>query len=186
MFVRDWMSTPVIAISSGASMVGALRVMEMNGVRRLPVLVGDALAGIVTREDVHAVLGHGEGMSREAEAPVETAMRSPVLTVSPDDTLERAAELMLEREVSGLPVVENGRLVGMITESDVFRAFTKLLGLKESGARVVLSVPGGADLADEIRRRASGLSIRSLAATPRHGGGWDVVMRLRGRVPVPL
>ncbi len=185
MFVREWMSTPVIAISSGTSVIAALRVMELNGVRRLPVLSGDALAGIVTREDLHALLGHGEGMAREVEAPVEGAMRSPVVTAMPDDTLERAAEQMLEREISGLPVVESGRLVGMLTESDVFRAFTKVLGLKESGARVVLTIPDGTDLAEEIRRRASGLAIRSLAATPRLGGGWDVVMRLRGRVPVP-
>ena len=186
MFVRDWMSTPVIAISSGTSVIGALRVMEMNRVRRLPVVSGDALAGIVTREDLHALLGHGEGMAREVEAPVEVAMRTPVLTASPDDTLEYAAEQMLEKEISGLPVVDNGRLVGMLTESDVFRAFTRLLGLREAGARVVLSVPAGADLAEEIRRRTSGLAIRSLAATPRAGGGgWDVVMRLRGRSPVP-
>lgn len=186
MFVREWMSTPVLAISSGTSVIAALRVMEMNGVRRLPVLSGDALAGIVTRADLHALLGHGEGMAREVEAPVEGAMRSPVMTVTPDDTLERAAEQMLEREVSGLPVLENGRLVGMLTESDVFRAFTKLLGLKEAGARVVLSVPAGADLVEELRRRATGLAIRSLAATPRSGGGWDIVMRLRGRSPVPV
>jgi acetoin utilization protein AcuB len=154
MFVRDWMSPPVIAISAGTSVVGALRVMEMNDVRRLPVL-----AGIVTREDLHSLLGHGEGLAQESAAP--------------DDTLEAVAETMLEKKISGLPVLEGGRLVGMITESGIFRAFMKLLGLGESGARVVLSVPAGTDLAE---------AIRSLAATSRAGGGWDVVMRVRGRV----
>src|SRR5687767_11740680 len=101
MFVRDWMSTPAVAMSSSASVLDALRVMEMRSVRRLPVLDGDELRGIVTREDLHALLGYGEGMAREAEAPIERVMRSPVLTVSPQDTLERAAEIMLEREVFG-------------------------------------------------------------------------------------
>ena len=183
MFVRDWMSTPAVAMSSSASVLDALRVMEMRSVRRLPVLDGDDLRGIVTREDLHALLGYGEGMAREADAPIERVMRSPVLTVSPQDTLERAAEVMLESEVSGLPVVEEGRLIGMITESDVFRAFTKLLGLNEAGACVVLSVARGSDLVEEIRRRTAGLAIRSLTATSRDGG-WEVVMRLRGRAPV--
>ena len=92
---------------------------------------------------------------------------------------------MLEREVSGLPVVEDGRLTGMITESDVFRAFTRLLGVNEAGARVVLSVAEGSDLMEEIRRRTAGLAIRSLTATSRDGG-WEVVMRLRGRTPVVI
>lgn len=186
MFVREWMSTPVIAISGEASVVAALRVMEINGVRRLPVLDGDRLEGIVTRDDIHSLLGHGEGMAREQETPVKTLMRSPVVTVAPDDTLERAAELMLEREISGLPVLEQDRLAGVITESDVFRAFTRLLGLKEAGARVVLSIAPGADLAEEIRRRTCGMAIRSLAATLRPAGGWEVVMRLRGRLPQPV
>lgn len=186
MFVRDWMSTPVIAVGPGTTILGALRVMEMNDVRRLPVLAGVGLAGIVTREDLHALLGHGEGLAQEAEQPIEKVMRSPVMTATPDDTLERAAEIMLENGISGLPVLEDGRLVGMITESGIFRAFMQLLGLRESGARVVLTVPPGTDLAEEIRRRAWGLAIRSLAATPRESGGWEVVMRLRGRVPETL
>jgi acetoin utilization protein AcuB len=181
MFVRSWMTSPVVAVETSASILDGLRVMEMRRIRRLPVLSGDALAGIVTREDLHAYLGYGEGAGRDVELPLERAMRSPVRTVSPDDTLERAAELMLEHEVSGLPVVEGERVVGMITESDVFRAFTRLMGIREPGARVVMAVAEGADLVDEIVKRAGGLSIRSLAASPAAAGGWDVVMRVRGR-----
>jgi acetoin utilization protein AcuB len=185
MFVREWMSAPVVAISSGTSVLDALRVMEMRAVRRLPVLEGEALIGIVTREDLHALLGYGEGRAAEAEAPLDRVMRSPVVTVGLRDTLERAAELMLEKEISGLPVLDEGRLAGIITESDVFRALTRLLGLRESGARVVLSVAEGSDLVEEIRRRSAGLAIRSLSATPRPGG-WEVVMRLRGRATAPV
>lgn len=184
MFIQDWMSTPVVAIAAGASVLDALRLMEARSVRRLPVLEGEALRGIVAREDLHARLGYGEGLAREAEAAIDGAMRFPVWTVSPRDTLEHAAQTMLERDVSGLPVLEEGRLVGMITESDVFRAFTKILGVGEAGARVVLSLAPGSDLMEELRRRSAGLAIRSLTATPRDGG-WEVVMRLRGRAAVP-
>lgn len=185
MFVRNWMTSPVVAIETSATILDGLRLMEMRRIRRLPVFSGDVLAGIVTREDLHASLGYGEGAFRELEVPIETAMRSPVRTVSPNDTLERAAELMLEHEVSGLPAMEGERVVGMITESDVFRAFTRLMGIREPGARVVWAVPEGSDLVDEIVKRACGLAIRSLAASPAAGGGWDVVMRVRGRSAAP-
>lgn len=183
MFVRSWMSSPVVVVETSASILDGLRIMEMRKIRRLPVLSGDDLAGIVTREDLHAYLGYGEGAGREVDLPLERAMRSPVRTVAPQDTLERVAELMLEQSVSGIPVVEGERVVGMITESDVFRAFTRLMGIGEAGARVVIAVAEGTDLIDEIEKRAQGLSIRSLAASPATSGGWDVVMRVRGRVP---
>jgi acetoin utilization protein AcuB len=185
MFVRNWMTSPVVAVETTASILDGLRLMEMKRIRRLPVFTGDGLVGIVTREDLHAFLGYGEGAGSEVEKPIERAMRSPVLTVSPEDTLERAAERMLEHEISGLPVMTGERVVGMITESDVFRAFTRLMGIREAGARVVMGVPEGADLVEEIVKRAGGLSIRSLAASPAAGGGWDVVMRVRGRAAAP-
>lgn len=185
MFVRHWMTSPVVAIETTASILDGLRLMEMRRIRRLPVFSGEGLAGIVTREDLHAFLGYGDGVSGEVERPIERAMRSPVRTAAPDDTLERAAELMLEHEISGLPVFSGERVVGMITESDVFRAFTRLMGIREPGARVTMSVPDGSDLVDEVVKRAGGLAIRSLAASPAAGGGWDVVMRVRGRSAAP-
>lgn len=181
MFVRSWMTSPVVSIETCATVADGLRVMEMQRIRRLPVFAGEALVGIVTREDLHEFLGCGDGLLREAEMPLEKVMRTPVRTVDSGDTLERAAEIMLEHEVSGLPVSDDGRIVGMITESDVFRAFTRIMGIREAGARIVIAVGPGGDLLEEIRRRSGGLALRSLAASPSPGGGWEVVLRARGR-----
>jgi acetoin utilization protein AcuB len=90
--------------------------------------------------------------------------------------------MMLENKVSGLPVVEEGRVVGILTESDLFRALCQMLGIGEKGARVVMSVDDDDDLLARIRRRLSGLAMRSLVTVhdPKHGR-WDVVLRVRGR-----
>lgn len=68
-----------------------------------------------------------------ARLPVEQAMTRKVVTVSPDATLEEAALLMRQHRVGGLPVVEDGRPVGIITETDIFEAFLDLMGLRQRG-----------------------------------------------------
>jgi acetoin utilization protein AcuB len=176
MFVRDWMSTPAATIPKVVTAETAQEFMKRRKVRRLPVLDGERLAGIVTLSDLQA--------SKRTGAFVEDLMTAKPATVLPDDTLELAARLMLERKVSGLPVVEDGRVVGILTESDVFRALCEMLGVREKGARVAFTVPEGVDLLDAVRRRMSGLALRSLATNHNaETAQWEVVMRVRGRVP---
>ncbi len=175
MFVRRWMSSPVLTIAEAEPAAAAMEFMTKRKVRRLPVLDGEKLAGIVTLSDLQA--------SKKAGASLGDVMTRNPLTVAPDDTLEQAAKLMLEKQISGLPVVEDGRVAGIITESDVFRALCELLGVAEKGARVVFSVPEGADLLESVHKKLSGLALRSLATThDAEKGQWEVVMRVRGRV----
>lgn len=174
MFVRRWMSTPVVTVQKVVPVDAAKEFMRRKKVRRLPVLDGEKLAGIVTLSDLEARSKTG--------AFVEDVMTRKVRTVAPGDTLEQAASMMIERQISGLPVVEKDRVLGILTESDVFRALCEILGVRERGARVAFSVPEGADFLEVLRRRSSGLVVRSLATLhdPQQGA-WDVVMRVRGR-----
>ena len=175
MFVRNWMSSPVVTIPSQTSGEAALDLMTTRKVRRLPVVDGGRLTGIVTLSDLHA--------ARLSEESVEDVMAKEPVTVAPDETLERAAKIMIEKKISGIPVVdEAGQVVGIITESDVFRALCELLGVNEKGARVVFTVPEDGNLLESLRRRLGGLVPRSLATfhNPRTGG-WEVVTRVRGR-----
>ncbi len=175
MFVRRWMSSPPLTIQKAEPAAAALEFMTKRKVRRLPVLDGEKLAGIVTLSDLQAM--------KRAGAALGDVMTKDPLTVAPDDTLEQAAKLMLEEQVSGLPVLEDGKVTGIITESDVFRALCELLGVAEKGARVVFSVPESADLLESVRKKLSGLALRSLAtAHDAEKGQWEVVMRVRGRV----
>jgi acetoin utilization protein AcuB len=182
MFVKHWMTSPAVTLPAETPAVDALELMLVRRIRRIPVLdEAGNLTGIVTRDDLQGVLERAENSVRRTRVKLGDIMTPKVKTVAPDDPLERAARLMLENEISGLPVVRDGRVVGMITESDIFAAFTRLMGLCEPGGRVVLTVPDGADLLEALRSRTAGLALRSLAAYPGPGGGWEVVARVRGR-----
>lgn len=127
--VQDWMTRNCVTIEAHASLADAHTIMREKKVRRLPVLDHGNLVGIVTLGDVRGAepsqassLSVWEMHKLLADLKVEKIMTPHPLTVAPDATIGQAAQIMLERKVSGLPVVnENGQLVGIITESDIFR-----------------------------------------------------------------
>lgn len=185
MFVRTWMTRPVITMPSTTKAADALELMQVRRIRRIPVLNGGRLDGILTLGDLQAVLGYQEQSLRRAALCLGDIMTREVRTVAPDDPLERAVRIMQEGDVSGLPVLEGDRVVGMITESDIFGAFTQIMGIVERGVRVVLTVPEGESLLDTLTRRTAGMNVRSLAAYPAPEGGWEAVIRVRGRRAAP-
>jgi CBS domain-containing protein len=127
--VRDWMTHSVISITPEASISSAHQIMKEHGIRRLPVLVDDKLVGIVTYGDVReaspsdaTTLSIWELNYLWAQLIVDKIMTRKVLTVQTNTPILDAAQLMLDRKVSGLPVMDSqNRVVGMITESDIFR-----------------------------------------------------------------
>lgn len=127
--VKEWMTSPVLTVSPQTTISSAHQLMKEHGVRRLVVLDKDKLVGIITIGDVReaspsdaSTLSIWELNYLWAQLTVERVMTRQVETVAPDDPISEAARIMLERKVSGLPVVDNtGKLVGMITESDIFR-----------------------------------------------------------------
>jgi acetoin utilization protein AcuB len=127
MLVREWMTAPAIGISPTTEAVAALERMIELKLRRLPVEVDGKLVGIVTRGDLEAKLGWDRLTWRRLGRRVEDAMTPNPFAVAPEDRLEKAVELMLQHRIGGIPVVENGRIVGILTESDVFRAFVLVM-----------------------------------------------------------
>lgn len=186
MYVRNFMSSPVVTVTSDTRAIDALELMQAKRIRRIPITEDGRLTGILTMGDLQAVLGLQEHSVRRASTRLGDLMTREVRTVAPDDPLERAARVMLDHEVSGLPVLEGQTVVGIITESDIFVAFTRIMGIVERGVRVVLTVPEGADLMDHLARRTAGMAVRSLAAYPSREGGWEAVVRVRGRSPSRL
>lgn len=132
--VREWMTTPVITVTPFTSISNAHQIMKEKGIRRLPVLDNDDLVGIVTLGDVReaspsdaTTLSIWELNYLWSQLTVEKIMSRKLFTVGPDDTVLAAAQLMLDQKISGLPVVEkSGKLVGMITESDIFRMLVRM------------------------------------------------------------
>jgi CBS domain-containing protein len=128
LLVRDWMSRDVVTISKSASLPEAHKLMDAYHIRRLPVMDGEKLVGIITRGDVRGAeasdattLSVWELNYLLSQLSVERVMTGEVITVNADTTIADAAKVMLTNRIAGLPVIENGKLVGIITESDVFR-----------------------------------------------------------------
>jgi len=130
--VRDWMTPKPITVSSSAPLRDAYWLMIEHRVRRLPVMDQERLVGIITLEDVRRAeppTGIGLDMVRITEMlarlTVHQVMSRDPKTITPDAALIEAARMMLEYAISALPVMEGSQLVGIITESDIFRAFVK-------------------------------------------------------------
>ncbi|MER3544421.1 MAG: hypothetical protein C4311_07400 [Chloroflexota bacterium] len=126
--VRDWMTPNPITVNSRTPLPDAHQIMMTHRIRRLPVVDDGVLVGIVTRGDIRGAqpseatsLSIYEIHYLLSRLTVGQIMSRPVITVAPDMTVQAAAALMLQHKIAGLPVVEDGRVVGIITESDIFR-----------------------------------------------------------------
>lgn len=148
MLVREWMTTDPQTVAATTPVMEAMQRLREGGFRRLPVLRDGALVGIVTDRDLKeatpskaTTLSIYELNYLLSKLLVKDVMVRTVITVGSDDPIERAALLMEEHRVSGLPVVDAGRLVGILTITDLLRAFVGFLGLREGGVRVTVDLP---------------------------------------------
>ena len=135
-YVRDWMTRDIITTTPTTPLGHARKLMIENNIRRLPVVGDEGLVGIITRNDIHEAepaemssVSIWELHQLLSRLYVKGEMTPNPITVTPDDTIGHAANLMLKNKVGGLPVVAaNGQLVGIITESDIFRLVVRELG----------------------------------------------------------
>lgn len=132
--VKEWMSSPVVTVELGTPISTAHKIMKDNGIRRLAVVNNKgALKGIITIGDIReaspsdaSTLSIWELNYLWAQLTVDKVMTSDPVTIKGDSAIADAAEIMLEKKISGIPVVDNaGALVGVITESDIFRMVVK-------------------------------------------------------------
>ena len=149
MLVGERMSKPVITVRPETSMPEALDLMHKEHIRRLPVVNKKGeLVGIVTEADLFkaspseaTTLSIYEITSLLNKLTIDRIMTKKVVTVTEDTPLEEAARVMADNKFSGLPVMRGKALVGMITETSLFRIFLELLGARRAGIRVTVSVP---------------------------------------------
>jgi CBS domain-containing protein len=126
--VADWMSTPPIVAAPTLTLAEAQRLMQQRHIRRLPIVKDGRLVGIVTSGDLRAAgpsaattLSIYEWRALLEQATIAECMTRDPIAITPDAPVLYAARQMLLHKISGLPVVEQGRVVGVITESDLFR-----------------------------------------------------------------
>ena len=131
--VRDIMETKVVTISAADRLSTVDDIMTLGRVRHIPVVSSGKLVGVVSHRDLlraslSALSQHRDDERRMFLHVVEIArvMSTPPIVVHPDETVEAAARLMAEHKIGCLPVVEEDRLLGLITETDVLRCFAGL------------------------------------------------------------
>jgi acetoin utilization protein AcuB len=131
--VKQWMTSPIVSVPPATPLSNAHQIMKENGIRRLPIVENDQLVGIITIGDVReaspsdaTTLSIWELNYLWAQLTVERVMSRKVFTIHESDSVLDAAQIMLDQKVSGLPVLnEHYKLVGIITESDIFRMLVK-------------------------------------------------------------
>jgi acetoin utilization protein AcuB len=165
MLVGERMSTPVITVGPETSMPEAFDRMHKEHIRRLPVVnKSGELVGIVAEADLlKASPSEGTSLSIHemkyllARITVAQLMTKPVITVAEDTPIEDAARIMVDHEIGGLPVMRGTEVVGIITETTLFRVFLELLGARQAGIRVTAEVP---DTPGELARLAQAIYER--------------------------
>jgi acetoin utilization protein AcuB len=187
MFVKDRMTVNPVTTQENTPILEAGEIFRKNNFARLPVVRDGRLVGIITKEDLLKVspsaattLSVWELNYVLSKIQVKDAMTKNPVTIYPDATLEEAALLMREKEIGALPVVDDGKLVGIITESDIFDAFLDLMGLRKTGTRLAIDLEDRigaiADLTEIIREK--GVNIISMAIFHRDQQGGELVLRL--------
>lgn len=189
MRVRDKMTPDPVSITPQTTIAGALSLMREGNFRRLPVIDRGKLVGIVTDRDLSEVspspatsLSIFELNYLLARTKINSIIKKQeVIFIHPDAYLEEAALMMRDNEIGAIPVVENGELVGIITESDIFEAFIDLMGLRDPGTRLELELedkPGMLVRVSEIVWKNGG-DISHLAVFHKKPGRATLILQLR-------
>lgn len=168
MKVRDRMSTDPATITPDTTVADAFQMMRTRSVRRLPVMDRGKLVGIVTLKELSEVspspattLSVFEINYLLAKTRIKDILpkNMQVITIEADENLEKAALLMREHKIGGIPVTEGGKLAGIITETDIFDAFIDILGVNRQGARIDMLVEDRIGVVAEITRIIAELNI---------------------------
>ncbi len=171
MLVGSIMTRDPITVTDKTAINDALKVMREKRVRRLPVLNAKGnLVGIVAEKDIlYASPSPATSLSIHeihylvSKLTVAEIMTKDVITVTEDTPLEEAARVMADHRIGALPVMRDGRVVGIVTETDIFKAFLDLLGARESGVRLTMKMPEGQGVLPLCTETISKLGGRLLA-----------------------
>jgi acetoin utilization protein AcuB len=180
MLVKDRMTIEPVTVTSDTAFPEAFRLIREKRIRHLPVVDEKGkLIGVVARTDLlHASPSPATTLSvfemnfLLANLHVQKVMSTPPITVSENAPLEEAARVMVQNKIGCLPVMRDGELAGLITETDIFEVFVEILGGEEASLRITVRVP---DVRGELARLAG--VIASL------GGNICSVALFRGEVP---
>lgn len=192
MLVKNYMTRHPIMITPETPASKAQSLMVENNVRRLPV-VGDGkrLLGLVTRERLRVPPNELSSLNiweisrllSNLQAHDVMIKRNDLFTITPDETIEKAAQIMIRNKIGCLPVVEDDIVVGIITEIDMLAELSNLLGGGVEGVRVTVRTPNRvgefAKITKAISSQGWGIYASGGVEAPKKPGFWDVVIKVR-------
>jgi acetoin utilization protein AcuB len=171
LLMQDWMKQKVLTLGPEASAFEALRLCRERRIRHIPVVKDERLVGIISDRDLRDAsppLGDPERVSTMKEIRLEDVMTQKVITTHPENTIVHAVREMYERQIESLPVVDEEKLLGIVTSSDVMRALIAVIGVHEPGhSRIAVQTLKPGDLAEVsgiIQDR--GVDIFSVLSSP--------------------
>jgi acetoin utilization protein AcuB len=178
MEVSRWMTRSPVVVGSNENLAVVRNKMEQGGFHRVPVVDNGKLVGIVSDRDLRQHVGTLERVK------VNGVMTQPVVTLTPTTMLEQAANLMVRHKIGGVPVVEQGKVVGMLTATDLMRAFAEVLGGTQEGvSRIDLALAGDSSELAMVVQLVSQESCEILGVgsyqAGEEGGQRVVYLRLR-------
>lgn len=169
MLVGERMSHPVISVSPETPIHDVLAMFKKEHIRRAPVMKDGKMVGIVTENDLLnaspsaiSTLSVWEMNYMISKITIKQVMSKKVLSIKKDTPIEEAARIMADNKLGGLPVMDDGRVVGMITETDLFKIFLELMGAREKAVRVTAQIaekPGQLALLTKAIAEAGGTFI---------------------------
>jgi len=190
MLIKDWMATAILTVDANTSVMRATRTMKENSIRRLPVLSHGKLVGVITDRDLKEAspsstsdIDIHEMYYLLSEMKVKDVMTDKCISLKQDDTLEKAALVMLKERISGIMIMDdNDNLVGLLSETDIMRGFIEATGIQDGSYQYVIEMPDGpgstTKVIDLLRKKdARVLSIlTSFSDAPR--GSKTVAIRI--------
>ena len=191
MFVANRMAKNPVTVSPDTPVDEAASAMKKGHFRRLPVVEDGKLVGFLSDKDIMRVapspattLSRYEARSLLAKLKIGDIMNKEVISVNEDATIEEAALIMYNHKIGGLPVVSSvGAVVGVITETDIFKTFVDVMGLQEGKTRLTLLVDNKVGVVYDIAGifTECGLSIDSLVTCRQPYGKYEIVVH--GDIP---
>ena len=187
MFVKDQMTVNPVTVTSATTIADAAELMKKHRFRRLPVVDIGKLVGIVTDRDLRkaspssaTTLSVHEADYLLSKALIKDIMTKKVLSIGSEATIEEAALVMYNNRIGGVPVVDkNQDVVGIITETDIFKCLVDIMGLPSGITRVTIRVPDKAGVITEITGIYAdlGINITSMASYTLPDGSGEEVIR---------
>lgn len=168
MIVEEIMRTNVTKLTPTNSIADALRLMEAKRIRHIPIINSEEhLVGLVTAaglRDVTPSIFHANEHLEDLQKPIDSIMKKDVISGHPLDFVEEVAGLFYEHKISCLPITKDGKLVGIITETDLLRTMVELTGAHQPGSQIEIKVPNIAGILSDIsaifrNRNANILSV---------------------------